>query len=86
MFRKPSQELLVKLWKLSIPRLKEADAKMLAVRFPFAPGEMRNVARKVKLRMLLGNGSAFLDTIIALCQEERWTGNTSKTLGFKSQD
>ncbi len=86
MFRKPSQELLVKLWKLSIPRLKEADAKMLAVRFPFAPGEMRNVARKVKLRMLLGNGSALLDTIIGLCQEERWSGSTPKSLGFKSQD
>jgi SpoVK/Ycf46/Vps4 family AAA+-type ATPase len=86
MFRKPSHELLVRLWKLSIPRLKEADAKMLAVRFPFSPGEMRNVARKVKLRMLLGNGSAYLDTIIELCQEERWSGNTSKSLGFKSHD
>jgi hypothetical protein len=36
--------------------------------------------------MLLGNGSAYLDTIIELCQEERWSGNTSKSLGFKSHD
>jgi DNA replication protein DnaC len=82
-FRKPSHGLLVRLWKLSIPRLHDADAAMLAERFPYTPGEMRNVARKVKLRHLLGNGKGFLDTVIALCQEERWTGSNEKPLGFK---
>jgi len=56
---------------------------MLAERFPYTPGEMRNVARKVKLRMLLGNGRSYLDTIVDLCREERWAAGPEKSLGFR---
>ena len=82
-FRKPSTQLLQRLWKLSIPRLRDADAALLAERFPYSPGEMRNVARKVRLRILLGNGASYIDTLMELCREERWTAGPEKALGFK---
>jgi len=75
--------LLLRLWKLSVPDLRDADAEMLAERFPYTPGEMRNVARKVKLRMLLGNGRSYVDTIVDLCREERWAAGPEKSLGFR---
>lgn len=83
-FRKPSPMLLQRLWKLSVPGLSDADVLLLAERYPYTPGEMRNVARKVKLRMLLGSGKSYLDTILDLCREERWTTGPDKPLGFRN--
>lgn len=83
-FTPPSADLRAQLWKFSIPRLTTEQAAALAARYPLSPGELQNVATKLRLRRMLNPKLRVYDAVEELCREEKW-GNETKAMGFMNK-
>lgn len=81
-FNAPDRHITAQLWKLALPRLSAAQADTLAAQFAFMPGEMQNIAVKLRLRRMLQPRCPYFETAMQLCREEKW-GESLVQLGFR---
>jgi len=82
-FEKPNIETLHKIWQNKLPTLKEFEIKQLAQRFPFSGGEIDNIVRKSMIEELLNDQKPNLESIIQMCENEKWQSNqAAKGIGF----
>jgi SpoVK/Ycf46/Vps4 family AAA+-type ATPase len=81
-FSTPGAAMLALHWKSALPKLSETQCQILATRFPFNPGEMQNIATKMRLRRLLNPKAKYFDTVVELCEEERWEEEGKRAIGF----
>lgn len=83
-FDAPGTEAMAAIWKNHIKGLRKSEAEYLAQHYKFTPGEITNVVRRFNAEKLLGLEDTRLNTLIELCETERYESKpTSKTpLGF----
>jgi hypothetical protein len=83
-FDAPGIEAMAAIWKTQIKGLRKTEAEYLAQHYAFTPGEITNVVRRFNAEKLLGLEDTRLNTLIALCDTERYANKpTSKApLGF----
>jgi hypothetical protein len=65
--------------------LRESELNQLVNQFDFTPGEIANIARRFKVEQLLGLKKTKIQTLLSLCETERFIkGNTvqQKSIGF----
>ena len=75
-------EARVQIWHSMLPKLQEADIKVLAERYDFSGGQIENVARHYAIDTVL-HGNASLETLMAHCDGERFEQKESHRIGFK---
>lgn len=81
-FNAPDRQTTAQLWKSALPRLSAEQADALAAQFAFMPGEMQNIAVKLRLRRMLQPRCPYFETAMQLCREEKW-GESFAQLGFR---
>jgi len=83
-FEAPGVEALSAIWKSQIKGLRKTEAEYLAQHYAFTPGEITNVVRRFNAEKLLGLEDTRLNTLIELCETERYmsTPTTKAPLGF----
>ena len=83
-FDAPGIEAMAAIWKNQIKGLRKTEAEYLAQHYAFTPGEITNVVRRFNAEKLLGLEDTRLNTLIELCDTERYANKpTSKApLGF----
>ncbi len=84
-FNAPNSEARKSIWKSYIKGLRESELNQLVNQFDFTPGEIANIARRFKVEQLLGLKKTKIQTLLSLCETERFIkGNTvqQKSIGF----
>ncbi len=83
-FEAPGVEALAAIWKAQIKGLRKTEAEYLAQNFAFTPGEITNVVRRFNAEKLLGLEDTRLNTLIELCETERYASKppAKAPLGF----
>lgn len=70
-FEKPDLGVRKSIWHAMIPELDEPTVNMLASRYPFSGGQIRNVATKLSIDSILyGEVSATPNSLNSYCQQE----------------
>jgi hypothetical protein len=83
-FDAPGIEAMAAIWKNHIKGLRKTEAEYLAKHYAFTPGEITNVVRRFNAEKLLGLEDTRLNTLIELCETERYHSlpATKAPLGF----
>ena len=81
-FESPNELAMISIWKSSIKGLRQNEAMELVKQFKFSGGEISNVARRFVLENLLGLQKSRLQTLIELCNTERYQNNNTSSIGF----
>jgi SpoVK/Ycf46/Vps4 family AAA+-type ATPase len=81
-FESPNELAMISIWKSSIKGLRQNEARELVKQFKFSGGEISNVARRFMLENLLGLQKSRLQTLIELCNTERYQNNNTSSIGF----
>ena len=81
-FESPNELAMISIWKSSIKGLRQNEAMELVKQFKFSGGEISNVARRFMLENLLGLQKSRLQTLIELCNTERYQSNNTSSIGF----
>jgi SpoVK/Ycf46/Vps4 family AAA+-type ATPase len=81
-FESPNELAMISIWKSSIKGLRQNEARELVKQFKFSGGEISNVARRFMLENLLGLKKTRLQTLIELCNTERYQNNNTRSIGF----
>ena len=83
-FDAPGVEAMAAIWKGQIKGLRKTEAEYLAQHYAFTPGEITNVVRRFNAEKLLGLEDTRLNTLIELCETERYMSKptTKAPLGF----
>jgi hypothetical protein len=81
-FESPNELAMISIWKSSIKGLRQNEARELVKQFKFSGGEISNVARRFMLENLLGLQKSRLQTLIELCNTERYQNNKTSSIGF----
>jgi len=71
-FDPPNTQAVAAIWKSQIKGLRQTEAELLANAFALTPGEISNIARRFAAEKLLGLEDTRLNTLIALCETERY--------------
>lgn len=80
---KPSVEAKSKIWDSKLPSLNAAESQRLAENFDFSGGEIDNIVRKATMQEVLSGKAPDMDSLMALCREEKISSNaSSKRIGF----
>jgi SpoVK/Ycf46/Vps4 family AAA+-type ATPase len=84
-FDPPNAQAVAAIWKSQIKGLRQTEAELLANAFALTPGEISNVARRFAAEKLLGLEDTRLNTLIELCETERYSSvkATGVPLGFR---
>lgn len=80
---KPSVEAKSKIWNSKLPSLNAVESQRLAENFDFSGGEIDNIVRKATMQEVLSGKAPDMDSLMALCREEKISSNaSSKRIGF----
>lgn len=81
-FDKPTIEAKKSIWQSKLPVLTDADAETLATHYDFSGGQIDNIARKAIMNEIVKGERPALETLQALCAEERISRGTTSKIGF----
>lgn len=82
-FDKPTTEARAAIWRVMMPGLSTADARVLASEFELSGGEIENIVRKQSVNAILSASEIVnLDEIRKLCKNERISKTGASGIGF----
>lgn len=81
-FDRPTVEAKKSIWQSKLPVLSGADAEALATKYDFSGGQIDNIVRKAIMNEIVKGERPTLDTLQALCAEERISRGTASKIGF----
>lgn len=81
---KPNTKAKAKIWIAKIAELSENEAKILAEKYDFSGGQINNIVRKKEMYEVLHNKNISFGDIINYCEEETYTKEEIKKVGFKN--
>ena len=87
-FKKPGEEVKVKLWRSMLEDITEDEAHRLAANFDFSGGQIENIARKCSIEFILSGKEPSFHTIEEFCNHELIKNNpqtkpTRTPIGFQ---
>ena len=78
LFESPNAEAKKSIWKSAIKGLRAADLETLVAKYDLTPGEITNISRRFAVEKLLGLRKTKLETIMELCDSERYESQEKK--------
>ena len=81
-FDKPTVEAKKNIWMSKLPDLSVDDAQTLASSYEFSGGQIDNIVRKALMQEVITGEKPTLDSLVAMCNEEKISNNNMKKVGF----
>ena len=81
-FDKPTVEAKRNIWMSKLPELSMDDAQTLASSYEFSGGQIDNIVRKALMQEVIKGENPTLDTLVAMCGEEKISTNNMRRIGF----
>lgn len=82
-FKKPSAASGAKIWKSKMPHLSTLQCEALSKKYGLSGGEIDNIVKKHEMHKIICSSNADINTIMELCENEKWKIKSHEKIGFK---